>query len=313
MNVVGVIPARYASKRLPGKSLVPLMGKPLLQWVLEGVSRSRRIKEWIVATDSELISRKARTLGFPSVMTRSDISSGSERVWATIKDKNVDLVINVQGDEPLIQGEDLDSLVELFKVKKHIEMATLAHETNEEDLYDLTRAKIVLNSLGEALYFSRFPIPFSRFLSKCSSPSSFLESFRSLTAFESLKSSFFKAFKKEKKGRDEKEGKRGKEERGDFVLTHIGVYAYKKSYLKFFCSHGSERLEEAEGLEQLRALDLGTKIHVVKALERTLSVDTEEDRKKVELWLRKKFKKEEEGVIVEGKRGYSSGERRGEN
>lgn len=237
MKFVGVIPARFGSTRFPGKPLVPINGKPLLQWVVEGARDSRRVKEIIVATDHPEIAHLAQSLGVECCMTNSDLPSGSDRVWAAIKNREVDVVINIQGDEPLITGQLLDRLAEPFLEDPQLEMATLGRELKPGDLESITTAKIVVNQRQEALYFSRLPIPFSQ---------GNAEKYRSA------------------------------------CLKHIGLYAYAKNFLKRFCEQGPVALEEAEKLEQLRALYLGGRIRVVKVAHDSWGVDTPEDVKKIE-------------------------------
>lgn len=162
MNAVGVIPARYASTRFPGKPLALINGKPMLTWVIEGAKKSRLLHEIIVATDDARIAALAHQSGVKSVMTDPELPSGSDRVWAAIKDRPVDVAINIQGDEPLISGQLLDQLVAPFVVDDKLEMATLGRELKAGDLESATTAKIILNHRDEALYFSRLPIPYSR-------------------------------------------------------------------------------------------------------------------------------------------------------
>lgn len=162
MRVIGVIPARYGSTRFPGKPLALIADKPLLQWVFEGVKTSKKIEEFWLATDHPEIAALGKKLGIKVVMTDSNLATGSDRVWAAIKDENVDVAINVQGDEPLMTGEILDQLATPFFEDSTLEMATLAKKASEEDLQSQQTAKIVLNHRNEAIYFSRFPIPFSR-------------------------------------------------------------------------------------------------------------------------------------------------------
>src|SRR4051794_23748011 len=134
MTIWGVIPARYGSTRLTGTPLLEIGGRPLLRWVLEGVSSSRRITQFIVATDHEGIAELARSSGAEAVMTDPDLPSGSDRVWAAVRDKPCDIVVNIQGDEPLIEGAVLDRLVECFDETPDLQMATLARKMSLEDL-----------------------------------------------------------------------------------------------------------------------------------------------------------------------------------
>lgn len=162
MNVVGVIPARWGSTRFPGKPLALINGRPMLSWVIDGSRKSRLLKQILVATDDERIRALAEKEGVRAVMTDSDLPSGSDRVWAAVQDVPCDVVVNIQGDEPLISGALLDQLAEPFLKDTGISMATLGRELNEGDLQSKNTAKIILNARDEALYFSRLPIPYSR-------------------------------------------------------------------------------------------------------------------------------------------------------
>lgn len=243
MNTVGVIPARFASTRFPGKPLKNILGKPLLQWVIEGARESRLLNEIWVATDHPDIESLAEQLGAKCVMTASNLATGSDRVYAAIKDSGVDVVLNIQGDEPLITGALLDKLVEPMLSDKTLQMATLGRRLKEGDLESTTTAKIVLNRRQEALYFSRLPIPYSR----VDAP-----------------------------------------DREAICLKHIGLYAFRKTFLAEFCAEPPTQLELAEGLEQLRALYLGARIKVVEVDHESWGVDTPEDIAKVEALLRNK-------------------------
>lgn len=159
---VGIIPSRYGSTRFPGKPLVPIAGKPLLQWVIEGARTSRRLKEICVATDDERIAALARQCGVRAIMTDSELPTGTDRIHQAAKDLSADVVVNIQGDEPLIDGALLDKLVEPFETDANLEMATLGRALDDESLQSVNTAKIVVNARDEALYFSRFPIPYSR-------------------------------------------------------------------------------------------------------------------------------------------------------
>lgn len=162
MKVLGVIPSRYGSTRFPGKPLALISGKPLLQWVVEGARQSQTLSDVIVATDNKEIAELARKIDVKCVMTDSELPSGSDRVWAAIKDIDCDVAINIQGDEPLISGELVDSLAAPFLEDTDLDMATLGRKLSKDDLESTNTAKIVLNHKDEALYFSRYPIPFSR-------------------------------------------------------------------------------------------------------------------------------------------------------
>lgn len=162
MKIVGVIPARYGSTRFPGKPLVPLKGRPLIQWTIEGAKKSHLLSDLIVATDDERIKAAAEAVGVQVAMTDSDLPTGSDRIHAAIKNLNCDVVVNIQGDEPLVTGALIDSLAQVFVDDPSLDMATLAHPIGEEELQSPNSVKVVLNHRDEALYFSRYAIPYSR-------------------------------------------------------------------------------------------------------------------------------------------------------
>jgi len=212
----------------------------MLQWVLEGVSQSKKINKIIVATDHAEIAAVATRLGYDVKMTHSDLPSGSDRVWAAVQDLPYDIVVNIQGDEPLIRGDVLDHLVEQTELLENADCGawTLGHALTEETLHSQQVAKVVCDEKGRALYFSRLPIPFSR---------------RSYTEFKTIP-----------------------------CLKHIGIYAYRKSFLKKFCEQVPIGIEEAEGLEQLRALYLRGNIKVVPVEHDCWGVDIPSDVQKIE-------------------------------
>lgn len=162
LKVVGVIPARYGSTRFPGKPLVLLNGKPMIQWTIEGAKQSKILSDVIVATDDQRIFDVVTAAGAKAVMTDSDLPTGSDRIHAAIKDVDCDIIVNIQGDEPLVNGDLVDSLAGVFFKEPHLDMATLAHPISEEEWQSMNSVKVVLNGNDEALYFSRYPIPYSR-------------------------------------------------------------------------------------------------------------------------------------------------------
>lgn len=162
MKFLGVIPARHASTRFPAKPLALLQGKPLIQWVVEGARQSLLLSEIIVATDHDEIRKAAEAVGAKVVMTDSDLPSGSDRIHAATKDIDFDVVVNIQGDEPLVTGELIDNLAGLFQKDFSLDMATLAHPISLPELESANAVKVVLNHRDEALYFSRYAIPYSR-------------------------------------------------------------------------------------------------------------------------------------------------------
>ncbi len=162
MRIIGVIPSRWGSTRFPGKSLYPICGKPLVQWVVESVKRARLLDEVIVATDDERIASAVQ--GFAKVvMTRPDHPSGTDRVAEAANPQDEDIVINIQGDEPLINPDLIDALAGRMKADPGWAMATAACPIrNTRDLEARTVVKVVLDKDGGALYFSRLPIPCRR-------------------------------------------------------------------------------------------------------------------------------------------------------
>ncbi len=160
MKVLGVIPARYGSSRFPGKPLIDLKGKSMIQRVYEGALKCNLISELIVATDDDRIYDHVVSFGGKAIMTKESHASGTERCQeVALKYPNFDVVINIQGDEPLVKAEQLSQLLEVFTLPE-VEIGTLV--TRITDLSDMTnpnRIKVILNQIGEALCFSRNPIP----------------------------------------------------------------------------------------------------------------------------------------------------------
>jgi 3-deoxy-manno-octulosonate cytidylyltransferase (CMP-KDO synthetase) len=162
MNIIGVIPARYGSTRFPGKPLVMLKGKPLLQWVVEGARKSTLLTRVIVATDDERIQKLCHEIKVDVVMTGSDCPTGTDRLFQATKDINFDVAINIQGDEPLIDETYINPLAEAFLQNPNLDMATLAHGLEPQDIDNPNAVKVIKNQNSEAIYFSRFAIPYSR-------------------------------------------------------------------------------------------------------------------------------------------------------
>lgn len=162
-DVAGVIPARWGSQRFPGKPIVPIAGKPLLQWVWEGASQSALLDTLVVATDDERIAQTVESFGGRAVMTRPDHPSGSDRVAEAVNALgDVEIVVNIQGDEPFIDPGLIDRLVEAMR-KTGMDMATArAPITDVQDVNQPSVVKVVCDRNHKALYFSRSPIPYLR-------------------------------------------------------------------------------------------------------------------------------------------------------
>ncbi len=163
MKVIGVIPARYASSRFPGKPLIDLKGKSMIQRVYEGASASALLSEVIVATDDERIFEHVRSFGGKVEMTSEEHTTGTDRCGEIAKKLNADVIINIQGDEPLVDYRQLDQLCAAFE-NPEVNIATLGIniDANSSDLADSNRIKIVTKSNNDALYFSRSKIPYNR-------------------------------------------------------------------------------------------------------------------------------------------------------
>lgn len=244
MQVVGVIPARWGSTRFPGKSLTPLGGKPLIQWVFDRCRQARRLNRLLVATDDDRIRRVVEAFGGDVVMTRSDHPSGTDRVAEAIRQLPADVIVNVQGDEPMIDPVLVDRLVESMVSELGWDMATAAAPlTSADEAQRASVCKVVFNGMGQALYFSRWPIPFVR------DPS-----FRP---------------------------------KGVLYWRHVGIYLYRRQFLERLVKEPPSMLEQAECLEQLRALHLGGRIKVLPVETAGMGVDVPEDVAVVEAALRR--------------------------
>ncbi len=237
-NIVAVIPARYQSSRFPGKPLAMIDEKTMIQRVYEQVKKVDDISRVAVATDDERIYNTVKRFQGESVMTGS-CSCGTERVYEAAKDFACDIVINVQGDEPLIKPEMIQELIDAFK-DDEVVMATLCKEITEaEDVNNPNIVKVIRDKNDNAMYFSRYPIPFNR------------------------------------------------DGRSDIkYFKHIGVYAYKKDFLKKYVRMEKTSLEIAENLEQLRILESGYKIKVKETIYDSIGVDAPGDILKVETKLK---------------------------
>ncbi len=240
-KVAVVIPARYASTRLPAKPLHPIAGKPLIQHVWERCARAKGIDSVIVATDDMRIAETAFGFGAEVAMTSAKHRSGTDRVAEVAKKlRGYSHIINVQGDEPLVDPAVVAKLAATLRKERSIEMITSASVfTPADDLTNPNMVKVVLDREGNGLYFSRSPIPFVR--------------------ADGLRPSFYR---------------------------HQGIYGYTTKFLLQFVKWKPGILEQAESLEQLRALENGAKIRVILAKHAAVSVDTPEDVLAVEAILK---------------------------
>jgi len=246
MRIIGIIPARYASSRFPGKPLALIAGKPLIQRVVEQCEQAKSLSEVIVATDDARIAEVAQH--FCRVeMTSADHPSGSDRIAEVASRCECDAVVNIQGDEPLIEPAVIEAVAGALAREEMSTAATLIKNPAEYDNPNVV--KVVVNAAGRALYFSRRTIPYLREAASRSAN-------EQLAAFPFLK--------------------------------HLGIYGYRRETLLRLVKFPLSPLEEAEKLEQLRALENGIQIAVVKVDYDSVGVDVPEDVVRVEQLLRVK-------------------------
>lgn len=245
-RVVVVIPARYASTRLPGKPLLDIAGRSMIEWVVRQAEEAR-VGEVIVATDDERIARAVEGFGGCAVMTSPDHVSGTDRVAEVAEKLDCDVVVNVQGDEPLVASENIRRLVAPFKQADAPPVVTLKTPIREVGpMFDPNVTKVVTDSTGRALYFSKGPIPYDRV-----------------------------AWPKGMTG----QGGTGASVSGAY--KHLGIYAYSREFLMKIPSLPVSPLEAIEKLEQLRFLEYGYPVLVLETGSDSIGVDCEEDLNRV--------------------------------
>jgi 3-deoxy-manno-octulosonate cytidylyltransferase (CMP-KDO synthetase) len=242
-----VIPARMGATRLPGKPLLAETGKPLVVHVLEAVRHCTRAARVVVATDDDRIAAAVRAAWGEAIMTSPECRSGTDRAAeAAARLPGEDLVVNVQGDEPEIESAALDALIAAMEGDLSVEMGTLAAPIlSDEELAAPSVVKVVTDSKGNALYFSRAPIPFQR------DPAGTRPQARAAQAQPEISLGT--------------------------PLRHVGAYAYRRAFLARFAAMDATPLERTEGLEQLRALENGVAVRVVRTDRAPAGIDTRED------------------------------------
>ncbi|MGK5082484.1 3-deoxy-manno-octulosonate cytidylyltransferase [Bdellovibrionota bacterium FG-1] len=161
-SVLAVIPARYASVRLPGKPLALIHGKPMIQWVYERAKAARGLDRVVVATDDERVATVVRSFGGEAVMTSSDLQSGTDRVGAVADQIPADIYVNIQGDEPMMDPLAIEKAVDLVKSGRFPMGTAMTPLRDRRELHDSSVVKVISDSLGRSIYFSRLPIPYSR-------------------------------------------------------------------------------------------------------------------------------------------------------
>lgn len=251
--MIAIIPARYASVRLAGKLLLHIDGKPLILHTLEQAKKARTVTRVIVATDSDLIRNAVEDHGGEAAMTSADHQSGSDRIAEVAETLPADsIIVNVQGDEPLISPGTIDAAVMALADDPQADMATTCEPITDQwnELLNGNVVKVVVGDAGYAVYFSRSPFPFPReaSLRHGGDPG------RAINEEPDLLSIFRK---------------------------HTGLYVYRREYLLKFARLAQTRLERLEMLEQLRALENGARIRVVEAKTGSIGVDTAEDLERV--------------------------------
>jgi 3-deoxy-manno-octulosonate cytidylyltransferase (CMP-KDO synthetase) len=162
MTAIGIIPARYASKRFPGKALTPIAGQPMIQHVWERARASKQLRDVLIATDDDRIAKVCRDFGAHAIVTSASHPSGTDRLAEAARGLEDEIVVNIQGDEPLIEGFVIDAAVEALLADPAVPMATVVHEAGPEAGSDPNRVKVAVDRNGFALYFSRSPIPAAR-------------------------------------------------------------------------------------------------------------------------------------------------------
>ncbi|MCX7798047.1 MAG: 3-deoxy-manno-octulosonate cytidylyltransferase [Melioribacter sp.] len=236
--IVGIIPARFASSRLMGKPLADIGGKPMIQHTWENASKSKFLEKLIIAVDDEKVYQVAKSFGAEVFMTPQNVTSGSDRIAIVAQQiPEASIIVNIQGDEPFINGKMIDEAIEPLLFDKKVNVSTLVKRiTSVEEMKSPSVVKVVFDYNNYALYFSRSPIPYVR---------------DAKTNLEKI-------------------------ETGE-IYKHIGLYVFRKETLMKFTSLKPTDLERIEKLEQLRMLEHGIKIKVVVTEYDSLSVDTPKD------------------------------------
>jgi len=257
MKTYGIIPSRFGSSRFPGKPLAMLAGKPLVAWVVEAVKKARGLDEVLVATDDERIVEAVRQYGGTAVMTPSSLPSGTDRIACAARNflgrdfDDDDILVNIQGDEPLIDPALVEELAAKLRGEAKWDMATAVTPIRTaSDFAAKTVVKVVLDRDDGALYFSRAPIPCDRDHEPTFSV-------------------------------DPQPETRNPKPETSLYVRHLGIYAYRGGFLKRYIAEPPCALEQTEKLEQLRALWMGAKIAVVRTRDEGVGVDTPEDAERV--------------------------------
>ncbi|KAL6282319.1 hypothetical protein ACE6H2_013248 [Prunus campanulata] len=244
-HVVGIIPARFASSRFPGKPLVPILGKPMIQRTWERAKLATTLDQLVVATDNEKIAECCLGFGADVIMTSDTCRNGTERCNEALQKfkKKFDIVVNIQGDEPLIEPEIIDGVVKALQAAPDAVFSTAVTSLKPEDASDPNRVKCVVDSHGYAIYFSRGLIPYN---------------------------------------------KSAKVNPHFPYLLHLGIQSYDAKFLRKYPELAPTPLQLEEDLEQLKVLENGYKMKVIKVDHEAHGVDTPEDVEKIESFMRER-------------------------
>jgi 3-deoxy-manno-octulosonate cytidylyltransferase (CMP-KDO synthetase) len=255
-QIVAIIPARYASSRFPGKAIVDIAGKPMIQWVYERTCQASGVGRVLVATDDERILQVVQGFGGHAVMTSPSHPTGTDRLAEVAATLDVELIVNVQGDEPLIEPTAIDAALAPFAEDPTLVMSTLRCPIPTlDELFDISITKVVTDFQNFALYFSKAPIPYHR--DGWGPIVSMVPRLRLAGGTPPV-----------------------------VGWRHIGLYVYRRTFLLAFARLPQTPLERLEQLEQLRALEHGYRIKVVPTQYVSIGVDTPEDVAKVKRLLR---------------------------
>jgi len=238
MNIVGIIPARFASSRLMGKPLADIGGKPMIWHTYNRAKKAKLINDVIIAVDDSKVYDVCKNFGANVLMTPNDLQTGSDRIAFVAKEMpGAEIIVNIQGDEPFINPTMIDEAIEPLLFDKSVNVSTLAKKIiSIDELQSKSIPKVVFDYDGNALYFSRSPIPFVR------------DARNNLERIASAD-----------------------------IYKHIGLYVYRRDALLKFANLEPTILEKAEKLEQLRMIENGMKIKIVPTEYESFSVDTPKD------------------------------------
>ncbi len=253
IQIVGVIPARFASTRLFGKPMADIGGKAMIQHTYESASKSKLLNKIIIAVDDTRVEKFCKSFGAEVIMTPKEIATGSDRIAFVAKNlSRAEIIVNIQGDEPFIPGKMIDQAIAPLLFDKKVYCSTLAKKISiVSELKNPSVVKVVFDYQNYALYFSRSPIPFVR---------------DAVSNSERI-------------------------QKAD-IYKHVGLYVYKRDFLLKYTTLPSTDLERIEKLEQLRILENGFKIKVVETEYESLSVDTQEDLDRARFYYKRLLKKD---------------------